>query len=294
MSSQPQFVFEAIGTHWQIDIYKEYSEDDRSALFESISQRIEEFDKNYSRFREDSLVTEISKASGEYQLPDDAEQMFDVYKKLYDATDGHVTPLIGNLISDLGYDSQYTLKPKQELHEVPEWDNVMKITSNKVIVKDPVLIDTGAIGKGYLIDIVSELLESEGITSYTVDAGGDIRTRKAEKKPLRIGLENPHNVKQVIGVIELFNQSICASSGNRRAWGEYHHIINPYTKKSQNGILAVWVIADTTIIADGIASALFFVNNEKVKHIAHYEYLILRDNFSIEKSDGFSAELFIQ
>ena len=97
--------FEAIGTHWKIQIHDEISDSLRSDIFALVHKRIAEYDKNYSRFRSDSLVTEMSKQIGVYTLPNDAKPMFDLYEQLYRLTNGSVTPLIGNLLEESGYDA---------------------------------------------------------------------------------------------------------------------------------------------------------------------------------------------
>ena len=109
-----QFNFKAIGTTWKIDIYEKFSDE----ILSHIMARIELFDKAYSRFREDSLVTEISKSAGNFTLPDDAKLMMDLYRDLYVRTDGLVTPLIGQLISDAGYDAKYSLKAKEKFYAI--------------------------------------------------------------------------------------------------------------------------------------------------------------------------------
>ena len=113
------FNFQAIGTKWHIDIYKELDEAEKSDLFSKIKNRIDIFDKTYSRFRADSLVTKMSRESGTFTLPADAEAMFSLYRNLYLRTNGLVTPLIGNLISDAGYDAEYSLKQKKKLEKPP-------------------------------------------------------------------------------------------------------------------------------------------------------------------------------
>src|SRR4051812_14291502 len=90
--------FEAIGTGWQIDIYEPLPEPKTRELKRDITARIETFDKNYSRFRPDSLVTAMSREAGRYELPADARPMFDLYKDLYSMSDGAVTPLIGQVL----------------------------------------------------------------------------------------------------------------------------------------------------------------------------------------------------
>ena len=104
-----KFEFEAIGTHWVIDIKEELSLEREALLLSIIKNRIDIFDKDYSRFREDSLVTKMSKESGEYKMPEDFNKMFSLYKKAYEITDGLVTPLIGQVLVDSGYDAEYSL-----------------------------------------------------------------------------------------------------------------------------------------------------------------------------------------
>lgn len=286
-----QFKFDAIGTSWQIDIPKELSSADEEKVLLDIRDRIELFDKAYSRFRDDSLVSEMSKKSGTYILPDDAQPMISLYHDLYILTDGLITPLIGNIISDAGYDARYSLEQKKELEIAPAWSDVIEYNYPKITIKKPAILDFGAAGKGYLIDIVSRVLEKEGITEYSINAGGDI-LHKGET-PIRVGLENPEDFSQVIGVYTLKNASICGSAGSRRAWGNFTHYINPKTLVSPAGILAVWVSADTAMLADALASCLFFVSADVLKNKYNFEYAIVRSDHGLETSAHFSDEMFV-
>ena len=120
-----QFVFEAIGTHWQIDIHDSFSIEQENMLLKEIQDRIAVFDKNYSRFRDDSLVADMSRTLGTYTLPDDARPMMDLYRDMYQATGGLITPLIGQVIADAGYDAGYSLVEK-EMHTAPRWEDVLQ------------------------------------------------------------------------------------------------------------------------------------------------------------------------
>ena len=86
--------FDAIGTRWSIDTGRPVE----AALREIIERRIEGFDRTYSRFRDDSLVAKIAEKSGEYDFPADVEKLIRFYRELYDATDGAVSPLVGNAL----------------------------------------------------------------------------------------------------------------------------------------------------------------------------------------------------
>lgn len=285
------FEFEAIGTQWTIDVYKKLSSDEESFLYKKILDRIAIFDAHYSRFRKDSLVTRMSEEVGEYVLPSDAEKMFEVYRRVYDITQGRVTPLIGTTLVQAGYDREYSLKP--EILTVPDvWDDVLVYTHPTLHVKKPTLLDFGAGGKGYLVDIVSDLIRQTGEDSFCVDAGGDMFHQRADATRLRVGLENPDNISEVLGVASVGNESICGSAGNRRAWDKYHHILDPFTLSSPREISAVWTKSSSALVADILTTALSFVSPEILTPHFDFQYFIVYADGSYLASSGFEVELF--
>ena len=286
------FEFTAIGTSWKIDIYQDLSELVKNEILEKILHRIDQFDSVYSRFRKDSVVTKISEHAGEYILPPDSEKLFSMYKELGEVTHGLFTPLIGSVLRDAGYDPEYSLQEKPSLQTPPKFDDVLTFNFPTLTVHKPVYLDFGAAGKGYLVDIISSLITELGYSDHCVDAGGDMSYKTTTGKKLRIGLENPLDTKQVLGVLELHNKSLCGSSGNRRAWGRFNHIISPVELSSPKHILALWVLADSTILADALTTCLYFVSPNKLNMYV-FEYLILHSDFSITKSEGFTSELFL-
>lgn len=287
-----QLVFEAIGTHWIVDIV----EDLDGGLFESleraIHERIEEFDKNYSRFRHDGWIERLATQAGTYEVPADAGPLLALYEKVYRVTEGAVTPLIGQVLVDAGYDAEYSLQSKNELMRPPRWDEVIEYKYPLLTMKKPAVLDFGAAGKGYLVDLIAELISSFGVASFTVDAGGDMRHQSSINEVLKVGLEHPEDTSLAIGVAGLGNRSLCGSAGSRRKWGEYHHIIDPRTLTSPRNILAVWVMAESTMLADAMTTCLFFMEPEKVRSEFVFDYLIMYADYSVSKSAGFSAELF--
>jgi len=221
-------------------------------------------------------------------MPDDADKILSIYKKVYDATDGLVTPLIGQVLVDAGYDANYSLIPKNLVKPL-SWEEVLDWHKPVLKIKKPELLDFGAGGKGYLVDIVSEILESFRVNEYCVDAGGDMRQRG---EALAVGLEHPEDLESVIGVAKLTNKSLCGSAGNRRKWANYNHVINPETLTSPKDILAIWTLADDTLTADILTTALSFVSPSVLQKHFKFDYLMFRADHTIEKSSGFDAEVF--
>jgi thiamine biosynthesis lipoprotein len=286
-----RFRFPAIGTHWNVDIYEPLA--NQAEVLGTIKRRIATFDKHYSRFRDDSLVADMARTAGKYRLPPDAKPLFDLYCELYELSDGAVTPLIGQTLSDAGYDATYSLQPGTLRHP-PAWDEALDYHFPTLVVKQPVLLDVGAAGKGYLVDIVGDVLQHYGVHTFCVDAGGDMLFRTVEAPALDVGLEHPGDARQVIGVAHLRNQSICGSAGNRRTWANFTHIIDPHTLMSPQHIRAVWVVADTTLLADMLTTALFFLPATNLQGRYTFEYALVRQDYSLERSAHFPASFFTE
>lgn len=283
--------FEAIGTRWDIQILQPIRQAQWTELRSQIMRRIESFDKTYSRFRQDSLVTAASKRAGRYELPPDGYSLLRFYEQLHKATKGKVTPLIGQTMADAGYDAQYSFKQKT-LHPAPSWESVLSYDKQSFSVARPALLDFGAAGKGYLVDIIGSMMEAAGVLSYAINAGGDIRHRSTGNEALEIGLENPADTSEAIGVASLHNASLCASAGAKRQWGKFHHIIDPQQLQSPREVMACWVAAKDTMAADGLATALFFAPPSDLRKHFSFSYAILHNDMSLRSSRDFPAQFF--
>lgn len=274
MTQRPSIRFEALGTHWFISC----ENIDKHAS--RIAQTLEDIDRRWSRFRDDSEVSRLAKEGGELELSTHEFELMRCYKQLYDATDGRVTPLIGDVLVDAGYDATYTLQPKSLIRSPLAWDEALVLQSKKLQVLRPTLIDIGAAGKGYAIDRVADILAREAW--YVIDAGGDMRSRG----PLEVGLEDPYNPKHIFGSGIIDGQSIAASATHLRAWGDWHHVIDPKRVRPVRDVIASWVVSGSAMWSDGLATALFFVDPERLADTLKqpFAYMIAHRNGQIVKS----------
>lgn len=282
------FTFDAIGTTW--DIVCILPDSVANEIYEKIRARIDLFDFHYSRFRSDSLVQKMANEAGVYQMPSDFEALWTLYENLYRLTNGAFTPLVGSLLEDLGYDTTYSFKKKDVLRPTPELQTVVSYASPKLKIIEPVLLDIGAGGKGHIVDIVGTILKKSGAESFTINAGGDILHNGTV--PLKVGLENPNNTTEALGIVHIQNESICGSAGNRRLLGKEHHIVDPKTGVSPKNISAVWVVASSALLADAIATALYFTDPETLLTEYAFDYAILSPDQSVRYSSRFSESFF--
>ncbi len=282
-----EFAFEAIGAPWRITTPQQLD----ASVRDAIAVRLEQFDSVYSRFRADSLVTRIAAEPGRWMFPPDAAPLFSLYRTLYNATEGAMSPLVGGRLENLGYDRDYTLRPRDEAVDVPVWDDIMHWDGTTLTTTAPVLVDVGAAGKGYLVDLVATVLEEHGIDEYLIDASGDLKHRG--ETAVRVGLEHPFDPTQAIGICLLQNAALCASAPGRRSWGDgLHHILDATTGQPTTTVAATWALADSGLRADGLATALFFAAAPALSASFTFEYVRMFPDSRVEYSRSFPGELF--
>jgi thiamine biosynthesis lipoprotein len=149
--------FSATGTLWQIDIYDD-NLPDQDQLTKELTDFVEDFESNFSRFRDTSFVTSLAKKEGSYETPVTAKKLLDFYDNLYQLTDGLFTPTIGKSLISAGYDNSYSLVPQDTLATPDDWKNI-SYNQNSITGKKPTQLDFGGAGKGYIIDLVTNLLK---------------------------------------------------------------------------------------------------------------------------------------
>ncbi len=280
MSLNNIYQFEAIGTPWSVETQQTVTPQQKQA----IQKIIADFDALYSRFRSDSMVSRArQQGAGSYQFSEAIIDLYGTYALLETVTHGAVNPLVGEALEHWGYDASYSLQPAQtKLVKPRSFTQTISQRGTTLVYNAPALLDLGAVGKGCLIDIVAAYVAKHH-TQYVVEAGGDMRI--ATNQPYVVGLEDPAKLGEVIGMLSLQNKSICASSPNRRSWGEgLHHIIDARTgKPATTDIAATWAIAKSALLADALTTALFFVPAADLQKIwGDFEYIVMKQDGRVQ------------
>lgn len=281
------FSFDGIGTHWVVST--------PGLLDASVRVRllalVERYDGDWSRFRDDSTVSAMSRKPGRYELPGEAVALGDLYRSLYAITKGAMTPLIGGSLERLGYDAAYSLRPAGEALPAPRWEDVLEWDGSVLATSAPLVLDIGAAGKGLLVDLLAVELRSCGVDTFLIDASGDLLNNGPE--PVSVALEHPYDPAKAIGTVPLTGGALCASASNRRAWGDgLHHVLDGTTGRPVRTAVATWAMADSTLLADGLATALFFVPGNELEQTFDFSWLTVFSDGSAAYSAGFEGTLF--
>ena len=293
MVKEHPFQFTAIGTDWEIDTVQPIDQE----LREDICRLAEDFDRVWSRFRADSLVSCIARAEagGKFDFPVRDVALFELYDRLSAATDGAVDPLVGRDLELLGYDAHYSLIADHAAitarGQRDSWLATVRRTGTTITTDLPIVIDIGAAGKGHLVDLIAYALYDAGIESFVVDGSGDLRHRGPD--PLVVGLEHPTRPDRVIGTVPLRDAALCASAANRRTWGSgLHHLLDGRTGRPVSGVVATWAITGDAATADALATALFVAEPECLDGFTFSWVRMLADG-RVQWSNNFDGELFL-
>ena len=284
--------FDAIGTAWQIETAAPLNPHTRRQVEEVVA----DFDREWSRFRSDSLVTALARGAGSVPAPADAADMLGAFDALDRATHGAVSPLVGASLEARGYDAGYGFVDHGPTPAPRSWRKLLTLEEGALGLSEPALVDVGALGKGRLVDLVLALVLPSSDGHVVVDASGDLAVRGGSQ---RIALEHPYDAIRAIGIVEVEDAALCASATNRRSWGDgLHHVLDARTGEPVRTIAATWAVAagpwtNAAMHADAIATALFFDGGPELAAEWGVQWVRMTTDGRVEWSPGSTAELFL-
>lgn len=180
--------------------------------------------------------------------------MLDYSKKLYHASNGAFNIAVGATLSALGYGD-----PKHAGVAAANPWSYIQYSKTRITAPKGLVVDLGGLGKGWLIDGVAAILQRHGINNFIVNGGGDLYVQSPE--PVEFALEDPYNEERVLQTVRIQCGALAGSNTRKRSWdtatGRKHHIIDPVSgDSSSSGIVASYVIADTALVADSLATVV--------------------------------------
>ncbi|MFD0305643.1 FAD:protein FMN transferase [Streptomyces sp. NPDC127119] len=122
-------------------------------------------------------------------------------------------------------------------------------------------LDPCAMVKGWAVQRGAELLRASGVTTFCLNAGGDV---VAAGRPWRIGIRHPERADRVCAVVEVTEGAVATSGRYERG----DHIFDGRTGLPATGLLSLTVVAPTLTEADAVATAGFAMGAEGVEWAA--------------------------
>lgn len=303
-----------MGTYWQVSIAEQaITADKLSGIQIEIEKMLQEINQSMSTYIPDSELMQINTTESGKALEVSAplRHVLAAGLKISEETDGFYDITVGPLVNIWGFGAKktQTAPDKAAIDEALAkvgYQSVQLTEQGLTKTKDGVFIDLSSIAKGYAVDEIAAYLAAQGYQNYLVEIGGELRAEGNKfGRAWRIGVERPQAGKrEVEHVIELKGDwRAMASSGNYRNFIDDKgvrsgHIINPKTGYSeQSNLLSVTVLAANCMMADGYATALMVLGEEKALAFAEARglavELILADNggFKVVRNAEFERAL---
>ena len=237
----------------------------RNDLQTDIEAALGQVDSEFSMFNSESTVAAINR--GEQPARSNMfNEVYELAQQVNHETDGAFDITVAPLVNAWGFGFKHEQMPTQQ-----QVDSLLKIRNQ---------LDFSAIAKGYGCDVVARLLDSQGISNYMVEIGGEVITKGISPKrlPWRIGVTKPTDDTLGIEGGELqtvlnVTDHAMATSGNYRNFyykggRKYAHTIDPRTGYPvQHNILSATVLADRCAVADAYATSFMVLGLEGTKQV---------------------------
>ncbi len=262
------------------------------AAQKQIESMLDEINRTMSTYDPESELSRLNRAATIDWMPV-SESLFTVLEAAITIgrqSGGAFDITVGPLVNLWGFGPEF--RPEQ----VPDEDDItamlLKVGQDKLVLdretltirktRPDVYIDLSAIAKGYAVDRLAEMFDSQGIEHYFIEIGGEIRARgtNAQNIAWRVGIEKPYrHGRTAIHKILSLNNTGLATSGDYQNFFEiedhrYSHLIDPATGwPVKNGTSSVTVLAESCMLADAWTTALLVLGHERGLAVAEAQGL---------------------
>lgn len=206
---------------------------------------------------------------------------------LCEQTGGAYDPALGALSEAWGFSTgAYRVPEPDALAEAMQSSGagLVQLDGISVTLTNGAQLDLGGIAKGYAADLLRAQLEKEGVTSATLDLGGDVFVmgRKTDGSDWRIAVKDPADTESYLGVVSAADKFVVTSGVYERYFEEngvrYHHILDPKTGcPAESGLVSVTVLCGNGAWADALSTACFVLGPDGA--------LALRDDLADQGTD---------
>lgn len=257
----------AMDTYMQLEIYGE-----QSAL-DAVKAELERLDGLFSSTEAESDIYKLNH-SGSAEVDKTTAELIGRSLELCGLTGGSLDITVYPLVEKWGFiDKNYKIPAQSEIDSLLENVDYTKVEQNSgtVTIPDGFELDLGAVAKGFAADRARDILKDSEVKSAVLNLGGTVLAygEKPSGESWRVGVANPENSAEFVGVIECRDKTVVTSGSYERYFvGDdgktYCHIIDPKTGyPADNGVTSVTVVSDDGTKNDALSTALFVMGAEK-------------------------------
>lgn len=241
---------------------------------------VDHYEARWSYFRPDSEISLINASAAEAPFPT-ADDLFALLQRCLTyarETQGAFDLTATPLWEIWGFARREGRVPEDdEIHGALEYVGMHYLELDPAhrtvrFLKHGVRINLGAVGKGCVLDVCTERLESAGVRNFLLSGGLSSMTARGRAPEGRedgwtVGIRHPLRPDRRIGRLILRNRAVATSGsylqsfrvGNRR----FGHIIDPRVGRPVEHMLSTTVSAPTAEVADALSTAFYVMGPER-------------------------------
>ena len=257
------------------------------------------------------------------QISKDLSTVMEKSLSLAEASDGALDITLRPVLEVWGIEeadeTSFRVPEEEELHKAGEKCGLKEISlsidessgGNTLTRKrEEIVIDLGAVGKGYALDIAYDLLKEKAeVSGGVIAVGGSILVfgEKPDGGEYKVGIRDPEGLPEdVMGYITFpsgTKKACISTSGGYEKYVEkdgvkYHHIIDPKTlRPAESGLKSVTVVCADGAFSDGLSTACFILGEEKgAKLLEKYgaEGVFIREDGSTHVTNGLFGRVIFE
>lgn len=302
--------FDAMNTFMTITGYGRKSE----AAVKKAQTRIYEIEELLSTTKEGSDIFRINEKAGETRetsVQAETAGLLAFARDMAFSSEGAFNPCLYSITKAWGFTTgQYTVPDSLLIQELlPGTDYTkLKVDSHDgecwVGTIPGMMLDLGAVGKGYAGDQAIKVLKENGITSALLDLGGNIQVlgTKTDGTEWNVGIRNPWDSTVCAG-LKIADSAVVTSGGYERFFTaddgrKYIHIIDGTTGcPVESGLAAVTIVCESGLHADALSTAMFVKGLDGAAEYwrlhRDFEMIVITDGQDLYYTEGLEGRLSV-
>ena len=293
-SSPSSASFQAMDTLMSLKVYGS------ADTCEQLQNKITELDSSLDATDEKSEIFRLNTEKSAVVSKDTAALLSDSLA-LCDRLDGCFDLTVYPAVQAWGFTTgDYRVPTDSELKALSDKIDYTAVTlsdDGRVSLPENVMLDLGAVAKGYAADVSRKILADSKAQAAVLNLGGTICLygKKPDGSRFTVGIADPENPAGYFGYLSCDDTTVATSGGYERYFEHggkrYIHILDPATAAPvDNGILSVTIVSDSGAFADAASTALFVMGLDKATQYCRshldFDCIILTDDKNLYLTEG--------
>lgn len=261
-----------MGTSVRVELWCD-ERDAGEAAIAAVMGEMHRIDRTMSPHKPDSELSRINREAAQREVPLSAEMYGLVERALqFSALSDGIFDISYASVGQL-YDYREGIAPAaaelERARAAIGWRHLRLDAATRSLRfgREGMRIDLGGFAKGHAVDNSVALLRAHGIAHAYVAAGGDSRVLGDRRgRPWTIAIRDPRRADAVVALLPLEDVSISTSGDYERYFERdgvrCHHLIDPRTGRSPDGVRSVTILADDGLTSEALSKTVFVLGVE--------------------------------